>query len=325
MEQPDGTATPAVAATSVGKSYSGTAVLTDLSFSVPVGTITGFIGPSGCGKTTLVRLMTGISTPSTGTMLVQGRNPEQLSRGERQDIGYLPQAPVLFQDLSVWQNLGFHASLYGVRLRRRTRLREMLDLVELEEHRRKRVRDLSGGMKRRLALAAALVHDPRLVFLDEPTAGIDPILRRKLWDRFRALRDAGRTLVVTTQYVGEAAWCDQVAVLSEGRLVVVDSPDGLRRAAGLPELVDVETAVAVPDALVHELVTLPGATGQVRRTGPLTLRVGVAGAAEAMPRLTSVLEERGVRVVAASEHVPDFDEVFVEVIERHRSTLGAQA
>src|SRR5699024_3109436 len=148
----------------------------------------------------------------------------RLSAVQRRDIGYLPQVPALFPDLSLAENLSFHASMYGLPVRRRARLRNVLEWVELWNDRRTRVSNASGGMQRRLALAAAFVHDPSIAFLDEPTAGIDPILRERLWDRFREMRDAGKTLLVTTQYVGEAAYCDKVGLLSDGELLVFDTP-----------------------------------------------------------------------------------------------------
>src|SRR4029079_11244091 len=134
--------------------------------------------------------------------------------------------------LSVWENLNFVASLYGMPLLGRgKRLNSLLDFVELSEHKRKLGTQLSGGMQRRLAVAAALVNDPILIFADEPTAGIDPVLRAKFWENFRALREQGRTLFVTTQYVGEAAYCDFVGVMRDGRLIEMDTPQNLRRKA----------------------------------------------------------------------------------------------
>ena len=312
--------TSAVSARDVSKSFNGDTVISNVTFDVPVGTIIGFIGPSGSGKTTLVRLMTGIHAPTSGEISVHGRRPTKLSRAERGDIGYLPQLPVLFQDLTVWHNLSFHASLYGVRLRRRRRLRELLEFVELGNDRSKRVSEISGGMRRRVALAAALIHDPRSLFLDEPTAGIDPILRQKFWERFRALRDDGRTLVVTTQYVGEAAHCDLVAVLSEGELVVIDTPEGLRQQAFGSEMVDIATVEPQPSTLLQEVAAVPGVLAVPERLDSLSMRLAVDDAAEITPRLSSWFEQRGVALGGCHEHVPDYDDVFVRIIERHRAS-----
>jgi ABC-2 type transport system ATP-binding protein len=322
LERPGGYA---VAAAHVGKSFGGSEVLTDIDFGVPRGTIMGFIGPSGCGKTTLVRLMTGVHAPTSGELRTQGTRPDLLSRSQRQHLGYLPQSPVLFENLSVWHNLSFHASLYGVRLRRRRRLQQLLEFVELAPDRRKLARNLSGGMQRRLALAGALVHDPDLIFLDEPTAGIDPLLRRKFWDHFRALRDAGRTLIITTQYVGEAAYCDLVAVLSGGRLVVVDTPEGLRRRAFGGDLVEVVTEEELPSGVLRGLLDLENVVQSVERVEPQVLRVSVLDREQGLAVVERWFAERSIELTACREYTPDYDDVFIRLIERHRAAQEARS
>ncbi|MGW8251114.1 MAG: ABC transporter ATP-binding protein [Anaerolineales bacterium] len=187
------------------KKFGDLVAVQDVSFEIDSGITFGFIGPSGCGKTTTIRLLTGVYKPDNGKASVFGVDPRAFTRHDKEAIGYLPQLFVLYPDLTVWENMNFAASLYGVSFNRATRLMELLDFVELTDHRKKLVRELSGGMRRRLSLAASLVHDPKLLFLDEPTAGIDPILRRKFWQYFRILQDQGHTLFITTQYVGEAA------------------------------------------------------------------------------------------------------------------------
>src|SRR5215216_2364237 len=204
----------------------------ELNFEVPTGTIFGMIGPSGCGKTTTVRLMTGLYKPDRGNLTVINRVPSKFSPHDRERLGYMPQHFVLYPNLTVWENLNFVASLYGMSyFKRRKRLEQALEFVELSDARNRLGSQLSGGMQRRLELACTLVHNPLLIFADEPTAGIDPVLRGKFWDHFRHLRDTGRTLFVTTQYVGEAVYCDMVAVMHAGRLIHIDTPDNLRRAA----------------------------------------------------------------------------------------------
>ncbi|HRV93037.1 MAG TPA: ABC transporter ATP-binding protein, partial [Anaerolineae bacterium] len=192
------------------KQFGDEVAVKEVTFSIPSGTIFGFIGPSGSGKTTTVRLLTGLYRPTEGKIAVLDEAPTEFSRATQRKIGYMPQLFVLYDDLSVWENLNFVASLYGVGFGRSKRLKEVLDFVELANHKNKVVRKLSGGMKRRLSLAATLIHRPTLVFMDEPTAGIDPVLRRKFWDHFQSIREQGQTLFITTQYVGEAAYCDYV-------------------------------------------------------------------------------------------------------------------
>ena len=229
------TAGPAgpIVAEHLAKEFGTSRAVDGVDLCVAEGTIVGLIGPSGCGKTTTVRLLTGSYRPTEGRAFLLGRDPTTLSTRQRRRVGYLPQLPIQFPALTVWENLSFSASLYGMGLRhRRRRLRDVLDLVELAGHEGKRVDQISGGMQRRLALAATLAHQPAVLFLDEPTAGIDPILRRKFWDRFQELRNRGRTLLVTTQYVSEAAECDIVGVLSEGSLIAL-GPAGRAAAPGV--------------------------------------------------------------------------------------------
>ncbi len=288
-----------------------------LDINVPAGSVVGFIGPSGSGKTTAVRLMTGVLSPTGGDLTVFGGRPTTFDAATRQRLGYMPQHSVLYPNLSVWENLAFFASLYGGKWRKRPHLEAALEFVELDGHQTKRVSDISGGMKRRLALATTLIHRPELVFLDEPTAGIDPILRRKFWDRFAALTEEGRTLVVTTQYVGEAAYCDHVAVLADGRLLLVETPDGLRRAAYGGDIVDVELTEAPDARLIEDLRRVTAASDCVP-TGQRRLRFTVEEAAVAVPALSTWLGERNIGIEQAEEWLPPFDDVFVELVSRHR-------
>jgi ABC-2 type transport system ATP-binding protein len=218
-----------ISAKNLTKKFGGETAVQDVSFDVPRASIFGFIGPSGSGKTTTVRLLTGVYTPTEGEVIVLDRNPAKFSQGERARLGYMPQLFVLYPNLTVWENINFAASLYGMSLFRGKRLKEALTFVELYEHRSKLARNISGGMLRRLSLAATLVHDPQLLFLDEPTAGIDPVLRRKFWDHFRELKDQGRTIFITTQYVSEADNCDLVGVQNNGKLILVDTPQGIHQ------------------------------------------------------------------------------------------------
>ncbi|NJM07175.1 ABC transporter ATP-binding protein [Candidatus Gracilibacteria bacterium] len=234
--------------------------LFDINLQLPQGTILGMIGPSGCGKTTTVRLMTGRFPPNSGKVTVMGRDPTTFSAVERARMGYMPQLFVLYPELTVRENINFVASLYGVPYQRKERMDELLNFVELYDARDRLARKLSGGMQRRLMLAAILFHNPELIFADEPTAGIDPILRDRFWEKFRSLRDEGRTLLVTTQYVGEAAYCDYVAVMRKGRLLHVETPENLRRKAFDGEIVtldvDADRVGQVLDLLGHTLAPL---------------------------------------------------------------------
>src|ERR687886_2363934 len=237
--------TTLVSVEGVSRRYGELAALDNVTLQVPRGTILGVIGPSGSGKTTLIRLLTGTLEASQGKVTVLGQNPRKFTRHVREKLGYMPQHFVLYDELTASENLSFVASLFGLLWPGRgRRVNQMLKLVDLWEARGRRARQLSGGMQRRLELACALVHNPQLLFVDEPTAGLDPMLRQNIWTEFRRLRDLGRTLVVTTQYVGEAEYCDAVAVLSQGRLIALATPDELRRMALGGEVIEVQTAAA---------------------------------------------------------------------------------
>ncbi len=307
-----------VSCSGLGKTFDDRPAVHDVALAVDEGSILGLIGPSGCGKTTTVRLLIGLLHPTTGSATVWDTPSTRLTASQRGRIGYLPQLPALFPTLSLWENLSFHASMYGLRLRRRRRLHEMLGWVQLDEHRDKKVREASGGMQRRVALAAAFVHDPVLVFLDEPTAGIDPILRSALWERFHEMRDEGRTMLVTTQYVGEAAYCDHVGLLSDGELLLVDTPENLRRAAFDGEVVDLELSHEVDPSDVRSLARISGVRSEPEQLSRRVWRLVVDDADTAIVRVEEARAQSGLPIVEAREHIVDFDEAFVRIIERHR-------
>jgi ABC-2 type transport system ATP-binding protein len=297
----------------------GDAGIHDLTLQVERGTIFGMIGPSGSGKTTSVRLLTGIYPPAKGEVRVLGRTPSRFSARTREKIGYMPQLFTLYPNLTVIENLNFVASLYGLGyFRRRRRLEYLLELVELQDARNRLGRQLSGGMQRRLSLACALVHNPALIFADEPTAGIDPVLRAKFWEHFRELRDHGRTLFITTQYVGEAAYCDLVGVMREGQLIHVDTPDGLRKRALGGEIIRLVVDPRYELAAAELLFPQPFVNDIHRdRSQPGLLQVYVNEASEALPAIFAVLGQRPeITIQAAEEYLPPFDDVFVELMEQ---------
>jgi ABC-2 type transport system ATP-binding protein len=298
------------------KRFGDRTAVQDLNFEVPRGAIFGFIGPSGCGKTTTIRLLTGIYAPSEGEVQVLGRRPAKFNKRDRRRLGYLTQGFVLYPDLTVWENLNFAASIYGVPYMRSKRLNNLLEFVELTEDRNKLARDLSGGMQRRLSLASTLIHKPELLFLDEPTAGIDPVLRRKIWDYFDSLRAEGYTLFVTTQYVGEAAYCDLVGVMANGSLLLVDTPEGMRRRAFGGDIVDLRTIENFPYNLIPEIEALPFVAPPVLQTTNRDVRVIVDEANTSIPKMIDWANSHNLQIESIGEHVPPFDDVFVKLVKQ---------
>jgi ABC-2 type transport system ATP-binding protein len=305
-----------VLAKGLTKKFGEQTAVNSLDLYVPRGAIFGFIGPSGCGKTTTVRLFTGIHEPTSGQVTVLGKNPVHFTDMDKEKIGYLIQQFVLYPELTVWENINFAASFYGVNPFRRKHLHQLLDFVELAEDKRKLAGNLSGGMKRRLSLAATLVHDPELLFLDEPTAGIDPLLRRKFWDYFKELQTQGHTLFITTQYVGEAAYCDLVGVMYEGRLLMVDTPEGLRKKAFGGELVRIRATEGIRFEHRKQLEDLPITRGKVMVIGDQEVEMLVDEASTAMPLLVEWAQAKRLTLETIEEKTPPFDDVFVKIIEK---------
>jgi len=297
----------------VSRRFGNRVVVRGIDLAVPEGAILGIIGPSGSGKTTTIRMLTGALAPSEGEVEVLGERPVRFRRSTRERIGYMPQLFTLYPDLNARENVDFVGSMFGMLWpRRRRRTKEVLTLLELWDARSTRASDLSGGMQRRLELACALVHDPVLLILDEPTAGLDPLLRGTVWDELHRLRDDGRTILVTTQYVNEAEECDAVALIADGRLIALAPPDRLRREAMGGEVIEIETN-GVFDA--SKLESEPGVLA-VRQLDQRRARVTVQDAATGMPAVVDAVGRTGADVASARELQLSFDEVFAELVAR---------
>ncbi len=304
-----------VIASGLTKKYGPQSGVFDVGLEIPPGRIIGLIGPSGSGKTVTVRLMTGVLRPDRGWIEVLGTDPRHFDAKTRARIGYMPQHSILMPDLTLRQNLGFAASLYGMPYGRRRQIDELTAFLELTDVLDRRPAQASGGEKRRLMLASAMIHEPELIFLDEPTAGIDPVLRRKFWDRFQEIRLTGLSLVVTTQYVGEAMYCDLVGVLSAGRVLVFDTPRGLRRRAYGGDLVEVQFVARPTPADIASLEALTNGSSPTWVSAG-RLRMVVDDAATATGDITSWAVGRDLELKKTEPYIPSFDDVFIELVTR---------
>ena len=231
-----------------------------VSFSVDRGEVVGYLGPNGSGKTTTIRMLLGLLRPTSGSALVLGYDVARESEQVRQRAGYMSQKFALYEDLSVTENLRFYGGVYGIRGSRLAgRVDTMLELVGLAAHRDTRAGALAGGWRQRLAMAIALVHEPPLLFLDEPTSGVDPEARRAFWDIIYDLADGGTTVFVTTHYMDEAEHCGRLGIMDRGRLLAMDTPTRLREAVS-GSAWNLVAGVAGTVELIDRLEALPGVT-----------------------------------------------------------------
>ncbi len=233
----------AIAVNNISFKYGSLKVIDDMTLAIETGNSYGLLGPNGAGKTTLIRLMVGLLKPASGSVLCLDKPP---SRAMAKNIGYMPQLPALYSELSVEQNIDFFARIYGVkdRKKRAELVNETIKIVDLWHKRKTQILNLSGGMKQRVSLACAIVHQPPLIFLDEPTVGLDPELRVHFWEYFENLTKSGRTLVISSHTFDDAAHCQRLAFLRLGRVVAQGTPAELRAATG-------NTGCSLEDAFLY--------------------------------------------------------------------------
>jgi ABC-2 type transport system ATP-binding protein len=289
-----------------------------ISFSANAGEVLGYLGPNGSGKTTTIRMLLGMLIPSEGEARVLGFDVVKQSEQLRERVGYMSQKFALYHELTVGENLAFYAGVYGERSR--TRLEEVLDLIGLRDLEGERVNDLSTGWRQRLALGTAIVHRPRLLFLDEPTSGVDPTARRSFWDLIYTLVAGGVTALVTTHYMDEAEYCGRVGIMRDGKLLAMDTPSALKTSAlpGLAWDVHVDgSGEAGIDARLHNLPLL--AALNALETCPCVLRAGLAGdhlraitpAGVSAETLLARLSEAGILIARVESVEPTLEDVFL--------------
>jgi ABC-2 type transport system ATP-binding protein len=216
-----------------------------ISFSVKKGEIFGFLGANGAGKTTAMRMLCGLSRPSSGFATVSGFNVNSQPEKIKQNIGYMSQKFSLYEDLTVGENMKFYGGIYGMRVSRiKEKTREILDELNLSDHKDTLVQSLPLGWKQKLSFSVAILHEPPLVFLDEPTGGVDPVTRREFWEMIYRASSHGTTVFVTTHYMDEAEYCHRVCIMVDGRIEALDTPGGLRKTHSVQSMNEVFIALA---------------------------------------------------------------------------------
>jgi ABC-2 type transport system ATP-binding protein len=304
--------TPPLAIRALGKKFGDFVAVDRVSFKVTKGEIFGFLGPNGAGKSTVIRMLCGLLTPTSGYGSVAGfdvsKDPEEI----RKNIGYMSQKFSLYDDLTVEENIDFFSRIYSVpREMRAERKAYVLRMAGLEDRRTTLTKLLAGGWKQRLALGCAIVHNPRILFLDEPTSGVDPIARRSFWDLIYQLAEAGHTVLVTTHYMDEAEYCHRLGLIYDGKLIALGEPETLKRELHIHQLLQLDTSdlLGTMRALEAEPAVLDVA---VFGAG---LHVTVADRDAATPRIRQVLAQQHIEIRGMVAIQPSMEDVFVGLIE----------
>jgi ABC-2 type transport system ATP-binding protein len=292
----------------LAKRFGDIEALRGLTFAVREGTMYGLIGPDGAGKSTFMRIAACLLFQSSGTVKVRGRDTLKRSAEVKRIIGYMPQRFSLYPDLSVGENLAFFADIFGVgRRERKRRIEELLAFSRLGAFLKRRAGDLSGGMKQKLALSCTLIHTPEVLFLDEPTTGVDPVSRREFWAILSDIKRSGTTIVVSTPYMDEAERCDRVGFILNGALLREGTPGDFPSSYSHEIL-----SVRAPDIVKRtRSIEFPGVVLSVRTFGD-RLHLNVRNAADAVPAVRTFFEGLGFRDVEIGAVPPSMEDVFVE-------------
>ncbi len=290
------------------RTYGDFVAVDHVSFTVDASEVFGFLGPNGAGKTTTIKMLTGLVPPTSGQGQVAGFDIRTQTREIKRHIGYMSQLFSLYGDLTVEENIAFFSGLYGVPRARRPERRDWaLEMAGLADQRRRLTGELPLGWKQRLALGCAVLHEPPVLFLDEPTSGVDPISRRAFWDLIYVLAAAGTTVFVTTHYMEEAEYCNRLALMNRGQLIALDTPARLRESRRDP-LLEIRTRNG--PAVVEALQGAPG----VRQVGLFGRNVHATISEEGMD-VAAWLAARGVEVEGVEEITPSLEDVFVALVE----------
>jgi drug efflux transport system ATP-binding protein len=300
---------PSIQFDNVTKKYGAITALDRISFAIKEGEMFGLIGPDGAGKTTAIRAACGLIAVDDGRIEVLGKSPTRQHRAITAAIGYLSQRFSLYGDLTIDENIAFFAEIHSVPRYQAARDR-LLEMTQLTPFRARRADRLSGGMKQKLALACTLVHEPKVLLLDEPTTGVDPVSRREFWKLLSEFLSSGLTIVMATPYLDEAERCARVALLHDGRLLAVDAPATLRQRLGV-QMVEVVTDTPRPP--LELLASLPGVEDVQVFGERAHVRVSGTGA-ERVASIRSALDEKGIAVITVRAVAASLEDVFIELI-----------
>jgi ABC-2 type transport system ATP-binding protein len=296
--------TPAISVTDLAKNYGEVRAVRGINFEVPMGEVFGFLGPNGAGKSTTINMLCTLTKPTSGSARVAGHDVVSERDDVRRNIGLVFQDPTLDGYLTATQNLQLHAELYGVQSDLvKPRMQQVMEMVGLWDRRNGTVGTFSGGMRRRLEIARGLMHSPRVLFLDEPTIGLDPQTRRSIWSYIQELQEREEiTIFMTTHYMDEAEWCDRIAIMDNGEIVALDTPQALKAGVGTDRVtIHTDDNQAAIDALARQF----GLEAQVSEGAVV---FGVEAGEEFVPRLFAEFE-LPIRSVAVSR--PTLDDVFM--------------
>jgi ABC-2 type transport system ATP-binding protein len=292
-----------------------------VSFSVGWGEIFGFLGPNGAGKTTTIRMLLGLLAPTSGQATVLGFDAIRETAQIRRRIGYMSQRFSLYDDLTVTENLGFFGGIYGIRGKRfQERERVVLKMAGLQGRERELAKNLSGGWRQRLALGCAILHEPEMLFLDEPTAGVDPISRREFWELLYTLSEEGRTVFVTTHYMDEAEHCHRLAFIQRGRLAAIGSPEAIKREKMRGQVLEIDCAA--PQIAMSTLQALD-LFDEVSLYGTL-IHVVVQDTEAHRARIETALREAGVEIHSVDLIAPSLEDVFIASVREKRELRGQE-
>ncbi|MCB0213425.1 MAG: ABC transporter ATP-binding protein [Anaerolineae bacterium] len=313
--------TPAIEVANLTKKFGSFTAVNGISFTVPRGQIFGFLGPNGAGKTTTIRMLLGLLTPTSGSARVIGYDVVKQSETLRQHIGYMSQKFSLYNDLRVEENLNFYGGVYGVRgAKLKERKQTILDMAGLAGRERELTKNLSGGWKQRLALGVAIIHEPDVLFLDEPTAGVDPTSRRAFWQLIYDLAEQGTTILVTTHYMDEAEHCQELVFIQRGHLVAQGAPEEVKVSQMHGDVIEVDCDDAGQAVnILRDLDTFE----EVALYGSL-IHVVTNDTDKQIDLIRHTLTDHGITVTTVEPIAPSLEDVFISSARHAEKTLGVR-